>query len=264
MLIAYRDNSSKEFHPSVYQKINSKYKGDVHAYMKKVFNKSVFSNQKLLIFLLNNPSQKNFRKVKKDPAFLLYEELAEVYYGKISDGYRTYNAQLDSLNRIYMQALMAFDSTKNFYPDANFTLRVGYGQVKGYKARDAVHYDYFTTLDGIMEKNDPDIYDYRVPERLKELYELKDYGRYEVNGSVPVCFIATNHTTGGNSGSPVINANGELIGVNFDRAWEGVMSDLMFNPDQCRNISIDIRYALFIIDKFAGAGYLLDEMTLVQ
>ena len=264
LLIAYRDNSSKEFHPSVYQKINSKYKGDVYSYMKKVFNKSIFSNQKQLISLLNNPSQKNFRKVKKDPAFLLYEELAEVYYGQISDGYRTYNAQLDSLNRIYMQALMAFDSTKNFYPDANFTLRVGYGQVKGYKARDAVYYDYFTTLDGIMEKNDPDIYDYRVPERLKELYELKDYGRYEVNGSVPVCFIATNHTTGGNSGSPVINANGELIGVNFDRAWEGVMSDLMFNPDQCRNISIDIRYALFIIDKFAGAGYLLDEMTLVQ
>ena len=264
LLIAFRDNSSKEFHPSVYQQINSKYKGDVHAYMKMVFNKSVFSNEKQLNSLLNNPTQKNFRKLKKDPAYLLYGELAEIYYGKISEGYRTYSAQLDSLNRIYMQALMAFDSTKNFYPDANFTLRVGYGQVKGYKARDAVHYDYYTTLDGIMEKNDPDIYDYRVPERLKELYESKDYGRYEVNGTVPVCFVATNHTTGGNSGSPIINANGELIGVNFDRAWEGVMSDLMFNPDQCRNISIDIRYALFIIDKFAGAGYLLDEMSLVH
>ncbi len=264
LLIAFRDNSSKEFHPSLYQQIDSKYKGDVHAYMKNVFKKSIFSNQKKTNALLNNPSQKNFRKVKKDPAYLLYGDLAEVYYGKISEGYRTYNAQLDSLNRIYMQALMAFDSTKNFYPDANFTLRVGYGQVKGYKARDAVRYDYFTTLDGIMEKNDPAIYDYRVPERLKELYESKDYGRYEVNGTVPVCFIATNHTTGGNSGSPIINSNGELIGVNFDRAWEGVMSDLMFNPDQCRNISIDIRYALFIIDKFAGAGYLLDEMTLVK
>lgn len=264
LLIAFRDNSSKEFHPSLYQQIDSKYKGDVHAYMKNVFKKSIFSNQKKTNALLNNPSQKNFRKVKKDPAYLLYGDLAEVYYGKISEGYRTYNAQLDSLNRIYMQALMAFDSTKNFYPDANFTLRVGYGQVKGYKARDAVRYDYFTTLDGIMEKNDPAIYDYRVPERLKELYESKDYGRYEVNGTVPVCFIATNHTTGGNSGSPIINSNGELIGVNFDRAWEGVMSDLMFNPDQCRNISIDIRYALFIIDKFAGAGYLLDEMSLVQ
>jgi hypothetical protein len=115
-----------------------------------------------------------------------------------------------------------------------------------------------------MEKDNPDIYDYRVPEKLKELYRNKDYGRYEDNGTVPVCFLATNHTTGGNSGSPVVNAEGHLIGVNFDRAWEGVMSDLMFNPEQCRNISIDIRYALFIIDKFAGAGYLLDEMTIVE
>jgi hypothetical protein len=115
-----------------------------------------------------------------------------------------------------------------------------------------------------MEKNNPDIYDYDVPDKLKELYAKKDFGRYVQDGEVPVCFIADNHTTGGNSGSPVINAEGQLIGVNFDRAWEGVASDLSFNPEQSRNISLDIRYALFIIDKFAGAGYLLKEMTIVE
>jgi hypothetical protein len=159
---------------------------------------------------------------------------------------------------------MAFENNKVFYPDANFTLRVGYGKVKSYYPNDAVKYLHHTTLDGIMEKNNPDIYDYRVPQRLMAIYKAKDFGRYEVNGTVPVCFIATNHTTGGNSGSPVVNAEGHLIGVNFDRAWEGVMSDLMFNPEKCRNISVDIRYALFIVDKFARAGYLLNEMTIIE
>ena len=115
-----------------------------------------------------------------------------------------------------------------------------------------------------MEKDNPEIYDYNVPESLKVLYRSKDYGRYTQNGEVPVCFIATNHTTGGNSGSPVLNADGHLIGINFDRAWEGIASDLAYNPDQSRNISLDIRYALFIIDKFAGAGYLLNEMKIIE
>jgi len=127
-----------------------------------------------------------------------------------------------------------------------------------------VDYKHFTTLKGIIEKDNPEIYDYDVPDRLKEIYNNKDFGRYAVNGEVPVCFTASNHTTGGNSGSPVVNANGELIGVNFDRCWEGTMSDIMFDPEVCRNIAIDIRYALFIIDKFAGAGYLLDEMDIVE
>jgi hypothetical protein len=119
-------------------------------------------------------------------------------------------------------------------------------------------------VDGIIEKDNPDIYDYRVPQRLKDLYAAKDYGDYAENGELHTCFIATNHTTGGNSGSPVLNANGELIGVNFDRCWEGTMSDIMYDPAQCRNISLDIRYALFLIDKFAGASYLLDEMIIVK
>jgi len=151
-----------------------------------------------------------------------------------------------------------------FYPDANFTLRVSYGNVSGYHPKDAVYYAPFSTLEGIMEKENPEIYDYVVTDRLRELYTSKDYGEYaDEDGELHVAFIASNHTTGGNSGSPVLNANGELVGVNFDRCWEGTMSDLMYDPNVCRNISIDIRYFLFIVDKYAGAGYLLNEMSLV-
>ncbi len=141
---------------------------------------------------------------------------------------------------------------------------MAYGTVKGYYSKDAVYFKHYTTLKGIIEKDNPEILDYDVPDKLKQLYLSKDYGRYTQDGEVPVCFIANNHTTGGNSGSPVLNADGHLIGINFDRAWEGVASDMAYNPDQSRNISLDIRYALFIIDKFAGAGYLLNEMTIVE
>ncbi len=164
-----------------------------------------------------------------------------------------------------MKGQMEMYPDKRFYPDANLTLRIAYGKVDDYFPRDAVHYDYFTTLEGIMEKEDPEIYDYVVEEKLKELYNNKDYGTYAAkDGKLHVCFTASNHTTGGNSGSPVLNADGHLIGINFDRNWEGTMSDLMYDPDQCRNISIDIRYCLFIIDKFAGAKHLVDEMTIIK
>jgi len=175
-----------------------------------------------------------------------------------------YNAKLDSLDRIYMKAQMLVDTSKVFYPDANFTLRVGYGKVDDYEPRDGVFYKHYTTLAGVIKKDNPKIYDYNVPQKLKDLYSNKNYGQYAENGEMHVCFTASNHTTGGNSGSPVINGNGELIGINFDRNWEGTMSDIMYNPDQCRNISLDIRYALFIIDKFAGATNLIEEMTIIS
>ncbi|MDL2243067.1 S46 family peptidase, partial [Bacteroidales bacterium OttesenSCG-928-K03] len=173
--------------------------------------------------------------------------------------------EIDSTMRFYMKAQMEFEKDKVFYPDANFTLRVTYGNVSGFNPQDAVTYNYFTTLEGIMEKEDPNVYDYVVEDKLKELYNNKDYGRYvDKDGSMHVCFIASNHTTGGNSGSPVLNANGELIGLNFDRNWQGTMSDIMYDPDRCRNITLDIRYCLFIIDKYANAKHLLNEMVIVE
>ena len=178
------------------------------------------------------------------------------------------NREINMLYRKYMRGQMEFarerGTGKVFYPDANSTLRIAYGCIKGYAPADAVYYRPFSTLDGIMEKDNPEIFDYNVPQKLREIYAAKDFGRWEENGTVPVCFIATNHTTGGNSGSPVLDAEGNLIGVNFDRVWEGTMSDIVFDPDLCRNIALDIRYALFIIDKVADAGYLLDEMVILE
>lgn len=264
ILTIYQSEVKPQYLPSVYDMINKKYKGNYVRFTEHIFQKTIFSDEEATIQWVERFSAKSIKKLKKDPAWMLYDSFYETYRENIYPLYQSLMATKDSLNRIYMQGQMAFEPDRVFYPDANFTLRVTYGQVKGYEPRDAVRYHYQTTIEGIMEKDNPDIYDYRVPEKLKELYRKKDFGRYGQNGTLPVCFIATNHTTGGNSGSPVINADGHLIGVNFDRAWEGVMSDLMFNPEQCRNISLDIRYALFIIDKFAGAGYLLDEMTLVE
>ena len=187
-----------------------------------------------------------------------------MYRERYADKFNALLAKQDSLQRIYMKGIMEMRSGEMVYPDANGTLRIAYGQVDDYYPADAVYYYYQTTLEGIMEKDNPEIYDYQVPEKLKELYHKKDFGPYEVDGTVPVCFTASNHTTGGNSGSPVLNAEGQLLGLNFDRNWDGTMSDFMYDVDICRNITLDIRYCLFLIDKFAGAGHLVKEMVLVE
>ncbi|MEY2970613.1 MAG: hypothetical protein RLZZ599_986, partial [Bacteroidota bacterium] len=167
------------------------------------------------------------------------------------------------LSAEYMRALMEVFPERNFYPDANSTLRVTYGKLEGVSPRNAVTYTTTTYLDGAMAKYKPGDYEFDMPAKLLELYDNKDYGQYSENGKLPVCNIASNHTTGGNSGSPVLNARGELIGLNFDRIWEGTMSDVNFDANICRNIMVDSRYVLFIIDKFAGQKWLIDEMELV-
>lgn len=263
MLSMFEENVPGKYHPEEFKRIMEKFDGNYQVWIEKVRKRSLFVNEETLLEFLNSFKSSGVKKIEKDPIFRLAQSAGETYNGILSE-YGELNQELESLHRVYMKAQMEFEPGKLFYPDANFSLRVSYGVAKGYEPRDAVFYEHYTTLEGVMEKDDAAIYDYNVPEKLRELYRKKDYGRYAPDGKMPVCFLATNHTTGGNSGSPVINAEGHLIGINFDRAWEGVMSDLMFNPEQCRNISLDIRYALFIIDKFAGAGYLLDEMTLVE
>ncbi|GAF02242.1 S46 family peptidase [Saccharicrinis fermentans] len=264
ILSMFKERIDPQFHPEIYTRINKKYKGNISKFVDHLFAKTIFADPQASLSFAKNFSAKDIKKLEKDPAYILYHSFYDAYKLKILDNYNALSAKIEELNRKYMAAQMKFQPDTTFYPDANFTLRVSYGKVKGYAPKDGVIFKNHTTLNGIIEKDNPNIYDYRVPQKLKDLYEKKDFGQYESQGTVPVCFVATNHTTGGNSGSPVVNANGELIGINFDRAWEGVMSDLMFNPEQCRNITLDIRYVLFLIDKFAGASYLIDEMTLVK
>lgn len=199
-----------------------------------------------------------------DLAFQFVSTVTQNFKENIYPNYVKLDIKLDSLNRIYTQALREMQTDKLFYPDANSTLRLSYGKVEGYAPNDSVTYIPFSNLDELIAKENPNDKEFVVPAKLKELYQKKDYGEYAVNGTVPVCFIASNHTTGGNSGSPVLNAQGQLIGTNFDRNWEGTAADVMYDPTQARNISVDIRYTLFIIDKFADAKYLLDEMKIVK
>ena len=199
-----------------------------------------------------------------DPAFAFSNEFREHYLNEINKPYTEINRQITLLYRTYMKGQMEFSPEKSFFPDANSTLRVSYGHIQGYSPADGIFFKPVSTIEGIMEKDNPDIFDYNIPQELRDIYARKDYGKWGQDGTMPVCFIATNHTSGGNSGSPVIDADGNLIGINFDRVWEGTMSDIDFDPDVCRNISIDIRYALFIIDKLAGAQRILDEIEIVE
>ena len=189
---------------------------------------------------------------------IAYKAYAQSYYAMDDT-----EKQLDLYYRTYVKALMEKDTDKTFYPDANLTMRVTYGNVKGFEPNDGVRYTHYTTLAGVIAKDNPDIFDYKVDPKLKELFAKHDFGPYaNEKGELPVCFIASNHTTGGNSGSPVIDADGNLIGINFDRVWQGTMSDINYDVNRCRNISLDVRYFLFIVDKFAGAQNIIDELDI--
>ncbi len=256
------DGISEEFLPVGFRnKINATTENEL---IEKYYRKSMLCDTVFWKKMLEEKSDKLIQKLRKDPVFVLYNLLKIKNETEIAPVVAMANKAITENMKIYMAGIMQMKQNQPLYADANLTLRVSYGKVEGYQPVDGVYYKHFTTLKGIMEKDNPEIYDYDVPDRLKELYEKKDFGRYEENGSVPVCFVASNHTTGGNSGSPVVNGNGELIGINFDRVWEGTMSDIMFDPEVCRNISLDMRFVLFIVDKYAGAGYLLNEMKIVE
>ena len=220
--------------------------------------------EKLYKEYLDKDPKQAINLIGSDKTVRLYIDMVNTYNNTVAEKLNIAQGRVNQLNRVYMQAQMEVMKENKFYPDANSTLRVTYGKVKGYLARDAVKFDSYTYLDGVMEKFKPGDYEFDVPEKLRDLYQKKDFGQYGKNGKMPVCFIAANHTTGGNSGSPALDAYGNLIGVNFDRVWEGTMSDINYDPSICRNIMVDIRYVLFIIDKYAGASHLVKEMKLVH
>ena len=260
LLKEYLKAQPANFRPSFLNDIK-----DVDDYVEQLFNKSMFTDEAKVNDYLDSFKPSKVKKLQNDPAMKAYKSLIGFYRDEVYDHIVSINANIDRLRRIYMKGQMEMEPEKRFSPDANFTLRVTYGKVEGFKPQDGKTYRHFTTLEGIMQKENPDIYDYVVEPRLKQLYNTKDYGRYaDKDGTMHVAFTASVHTTGGNLGSPILNADGQLLGLNFDRCWEGTMSDLIYDPDICRNISVDIRYVLFIIDKFAGAGHLIDEMTIVE
>jgi hypothetical protein len=260
MLRVYQVYLPADQQPDIMQVITTTHQGNLDAYAAQVCRGTNLASLEKFEALLADFS---VEKLRQDPAVQLMSSLFDHYYLS-APVYEKLTARIEQLQRVWMQGQLEVLAEKRYYPDANFTLRVAYGQMEGMAPSDAVSYQAYTTLDGVMEKYKPGDAEFDVPARLIELYQRRDYGRYGQNGEMRVAFIASNHTSGGNSGSPVINGEGHLIGINFDRNWEGTMSDINYDIRQCRNISVDIRYVLFIIDKVAGAGYLLEEMKLVE
>lgn len=230
-----------------------------------IYNNTAFTSLDTALKLFEGTPEEVIEKLNNDPAYAYAKPMIDEFYNTINPEFEAKNEPITALQTEYMTALMKALPNERYFPDANGTLRVTYGQVRGYSPRDAVYYSPVSYLDGVIEKYIPGDYEFDVPQKLIDLYEAKDYGPYaDANGKVPVCFLGTNHTTGGNSGSPTIDAHGNLIGLNFDRVWEGTMSDMYYDPEICRNIMVDLRYVLFIVDKYAGAKHLIDEMELVH
>lgn len=238
--------------------------GSYQKLAENIYNETNWHDPTKTAAFFKRPASEIVAELNKNKLVRLYANILKTYQSTVQADLTEQQNRINKLQRQYMQAQMEVFTEKTFYPDANSTMRVTYGKVQGYYPRDAVRYDPYTWLDGVMDKYKPGDYEFDVPEKLRTLYKTKDYGQYGVNGKMPVCFIAMNHTTGGNSGSPALDAYGNLVGLNFDRVWEGTMSDINYDPSICRNIMVDIRYVLFIVDKYAGAGHLVKEMKLVH
>lgn len=258
MIQKYANDAPKEFLPKNLVNINAQ------ELTNEIFTESALTSYQGLQELLQGDAKQVLEKLNKDKGYSFAKEIFQNYNQNILPVYQDLEQQISALQRVYMKAQLELYPEARIFPDANGTLRVTYGIVDGYSPMDAVYYEPITHLDGIMEKYVPGDYEFDVPEKLIELYQTKDYGNYaQKDGKLPVNFISTAHTTGGNSGSPALDAYGNLVGLNFDRVWEGTMSDIYYDPSICRNIMVDARYILFIIDKFAGAHHLIEEMELV-
>ena len=261
MLKLYKNDIDPKYWPDFYTIIDKKFKGDIDAFVDNMFVKSIFTSSDRFREFMEAPSLK---VLTKDPAYIVAKSVNSVR-SALQDDLESYNEDLEKGQRLYMAGVMEYVPEKTEYPDANFTMRLTYGTVQDYYPRDAVHYNWYTTLDGVVEKYVPGDYEFDLPQRLIDLNEKKEYGRYaSEEGYMPVCFITNNDITGGNSGSPVINGEGELIGLAFDGNWEAMTGDIAFEPELQRCICVDIRYVLWIMDIYSGAGHLLKEMDIRQ
>jgi hypothetical protein len=257
MMEIYSKEMPAEKQPQELKDLVAKYKGDFKTMAADMFENSIFSSLEKTNAFLDKPS---FKVIDKDPVYKLGGELMGAMMG-MSGEYRAANQEIAKNERLFMAGLREMMPEKAFYPDANSTMRLTYGSVQDYKGADAVYYDYKTHLSGVMDKEDPTNEEFIVPEKLKELFAKKDFGRYGSGDDLVVGFLTTNDITGGNSGSPVINGNGELIGLAFDGNWEAMSGNIAYEPKLQRTICVDIRYVLFVIDKYAGAQNLIDELT---
>lgn len=261
MLKLYRTDIDPKYWPSFYKLIDTKFKGNIDTFVDNIFAKSIFVSQEKLAAFLEAPSLK---VLQKDPAFIVAKSINEMNSTLMKD-LQGFSADLSKGQRLYMAGVMEYQPDKTQYPDANSTMRLTYGKVLDYYPYDAVHYNWYTTLDGVVQKYKKGDYEFDLPQRLIDLNNKREYGRYgSPDGYMPVCFITNNDITGGNSGSPVINGNGELIGLAFDGNWEAMTGNIAFEPDLQRCINVDIRYVLWVIDIYSGAGYLLNEMDIRQ
>lgn len=261
LLSLYAENNNPVFYPDFFSAVQKKYKGDFIKYTEKMFKKSIFDNEKELNTFFQNP---DLKVLKKDMVFNAAQDIFRKFreIGEMADKNKK---RLDEGHRLFLAGLMEMQKDKIFYPDANSTMRLTYGQILNYKPKDGVEYKYYTTHHGYLEKEIPGDDEFNVPQRMKDLLSAGDFGRYAgEDGNLPACFITNNDITGGNSGSPVLNANGELIGIAFDGNWEAMSGDIAFEPELQRCISVDIRFVLWVIDKYAGANNLIDEMYIIE
>lgn len=261
MISAYTEHIDQESLPEYINELYLKFDGDVDGYVDFIFDNSLFASEVNFNEFAKSPTAD---KLINDPMFL-FAKSVRTESSQLREKQSSYNNAFSIARRKYLEGILEMDGPIAYAPDANLTIRLAYGQLKGYKPTDAVYYDYQTTLDGVMEKEDSENWEFVVPEKLKYLYNNNDFGRYAMkDGRMPVCIAASTHSTGGNSGSPLLNAKGELIGINFDRNWEGVGGDVQYLPDYQRSIIVDVRYVLFVIDKYMGATHLIEEMDISE
>ncbi|MGV3638215.1 MAG: S46 family peptidase [Flavobacteriales bacterium] len=264
LLPIYRASVPVNWQPAVLREIDVRFKGDGDAWVDDLYARSVLVDEARTKAALQLAPKKFAKLLANDPVYKASRSFFKSFLEQVRPQHAALGDRIEATMRTYVKGMMEMEPARTFWPDANSTLRLSYGKVEGSAPRDGVVYGAYTTLEGVVQKHIPGDAEFDVPQRLLELHATKDFGEYGVNGTVPVCFTSSLHTTGGNSGSPVLNAKGELIGLNFDRTWESTMSDIQFDPDKCRNICVDTRYILFIVDKFAGARHLVDEMELVR